>query len=82
MLKLNETCKICGRVCFGDIVLLPVPEGAEFRAWRHDACAIGSEDWALRFAELPAAERAKLAELHRLYIGVSVHYTQPTHKEG
>jgi hypothetical protein len=67
---MNETCIICGRVFFGDIVRLA---GG---AWRHDECAIGSEAWALYFQTLPAVDKAKLAELYRCFIGVSQHYTQ------
>jgi hypothetical protein len=66
---MKELCRVCGRVPFGDIVLLGSEE------WRHDRCCIGSEEWALYYAGLPVESRTKLAELHRCFIGVSAFYS-------
>jgi hypothetical protein len=73
-----ELCTICGRVAFGDLVLLSLieREGGTLRAWRHDSCAVGSEEWAVYYRALPTVERAKLAEFYRYFIGVSIHYNQ------
>jgi hypothetical protein len=62
---MNELCKICERVQFGDIVRLG------HGVWRHETCCIGSEEWALYFERLPREEKAKLADLYRCFIGVS-----------
>ena len=69
---MNQCCKICQRVPFGEIVRLA--NGA----FRHEECAIGSEEWALYYAGLPSAEKAKLADLYRCFIVVSQYY----HQEG
>lgn len=67
---MEELCKICQRVAFGDIVRLAAG------SWRHDDCAIGSEAWAVYYVGLPQSERARLAEFYREFIGVSQHYSQ------
>ena len=57
-------CKICDRVCFGNFVTLP------YGQWRHDICAIGSEEWNLYYQRQSKATKAKLTEFAQYYEGV------------
>lgn len=60
---MNEYCKICERVPFGDIVMLG------FGVWRHSTCAIGSEEWKLYYERLPRSSQKQLADLQQCYEG-------------
>lgn len=53
---LDETCLICGRVSFGEIVR------TGFGHWRHDTCALGSEEWKEFFQGLNVEQQKKLRE--------------------
>lgn len=57
---LDECCKVCSRVRFGEYV----PLG--FGHWRHWDCSAGSADWLEAYATYPTEKRSKVGD--ELYI--------------
>ena len=57
----SETCRICDRVEFGPVVEL----GAGI--WRHQHCAVGSEEWREYYHRVPATDRGRLTEYYGLF---------------
>jgi hypothetical protein len=53
---LDEHCKICGRVPFGQTVRLG------FGHWRHEDCGLGEQAWLDYFNALSPSEQDKLVE--------------------
>jgi len=58
---MNELCKICDRVAFGNIVHLG------FNQWRHAGCALGSEEWKLYYQRQPLKTKMTLKEFYNLF---------------
>jgi hypothetical protein len=57
----SETCRICDRVEFGQVVELGSGR------WRHGHCSIGSEEWREYYQRLSRTERNKLKELYACF---------------
>ena len=55
---MDEFCRVCERVAFGDVVRLG------FDHWRHAHCELGSPEWDLYYQRQAKAVRAKLTEFH------------------
>ena len=53
---LDETCLICGRVHFGEIVR------TGFGHWRHEACGLGGPEWREFFMRLSSTQKKALQE--------------------
>lgn len=56
----EDICHICERVRFGQIV------GLGFGKWRHQHCAVGSEEWREYYHRLPETDRQHLTQWYRL----------------
>lgn len=58
---MGECCHICERVTFGTVVPLA------FGHWRHDSCALGSEEWKLYYLRQPLKAKGTLKEFYNLF---------------
>ena len=59
----SETCRICERVEFGPTVELG------FGQWRHQHCAIGSEEWRDYYHRVSDTDRRPLIEVYTFFYG-------------
>ena len=60
---MDELCKICERVAFGRITY------TGFGHWRHDECAVGSQDWLLYFQRQSFTVKKVLREFYDYHKG-------------